>query len=307
MLIGCTNVNESNREQYLAIPLSETIDEETPCSLELTFGRSATTKALVETTEFPYNSSVGVSIMDYVGGIDRYIGQEYTNVKYTAGFAINNTRQWSTKTPIKLVRESGVLLSYYPYSEIPSTNYDTYTRNLIEVRASSSEQTDYMWGNPVIVDNKNYVVSITMQHALSAIRIFCNRGSYKGTGKITAVAFGGDCAATKGILDIANGQLYDLSGQGTMIAPAILAHTIKSYKQKISDVIVVPTPRTNGRVVVTLDGTDYPIEFDNLKLTPGEITCFFLTANEGEMSASDVTVENWSYSEPESGEIIMGI
>ena len=253
------------------------------------------TKAPVEDTVLPTGSSVGITVRDDYG---RYTGDDYTNIRYSSALSAG-VQVWETTSPVLLARETGTLFSYWPHSE------DEVDGKTITVAATSDVQTDYMWGLPVAVSKSNRTASITMQHALSAVRIYCKRGSYTGAGEITGVAFGGDCAATAGTLDLTCGALDDLSGQGTMIAPAITAKTITSSYQKVSDIIVVPTSGTNGKVVVTLDGSDYPIEFNTLDLNPGEMSEFYLTANDGELSAADITVGDWTYGDPEGDEIVV--
>ena len=276
-------------------PVEPGTNEDELLPLELNFGTSAMTKALVEDTVLPTGSSVGITIRDDYG---RYTGDDYTNIRYSSTLSAG-VQVWETTSPVLLARETGTLFSYWPHSE------DEVDGKTITVAATSDVQTDYMWGLPVAVSKSNRTASITMQHALSAVRIYCKRGSYTGAGKITGVAFGGDCAATAGILDLTCGALDDLSGQGTMIAPAITSKTITSSYQKVSDIIVVPTSGTNGKVVVTLDGTDYPIEFSTLDLNPGEMSEFYLTANDGELSATDITVGDWTYGDPEGDEIVV--
>ena len=274
-------------------PVEPGTNEDELLPLELNFGTSAMTKALVEDTVLPTGSSVGITVRDDYG---RYTGDDYTNIRYSSALSAG-VQVWETTSPVLLARETGTLFSYWPHSE------DEVDGKTITVAATSDVQTDYMWGLPVAVSKSNRTASITMQHALSAVRIYCKRGSYTGAGEITGVAFGGDCAATAGTLDLTCGALDDLSGQGTMIAPAITSKTITSSYQKVSDIIVVPTSGTNGKVVVTLDGSDYPIEFSTLDLNPGEMSEFYLTANDGELSATDITVGDWTYGDPEGSEI----
>ena len=276
-------------------PVEPGTNEDELLPLVLNFGTSAMTKALVEDTVLPTGSSVGITIRDDYG---RYTGDDYTNIRYSSALSAG-VQVWETTSPVLLARETGTLFSYWPHSE------DEVDGKTITVAATSDVQTDYMWGLPVAVSKSNRTASITMQHALSAVRIYCKRGSYTGAGEITGVAFGGDCAATAGILDLTCGALDDLSGQGTMIAPAITAKTITDSYQKVSDIIVVPASGTNGKVVVTLDGTDYPIEFSTLDLNPGEMSEFYLTANDGELSATDITVGDWTYGDPEGDEIVV--
>jgi len=276
-------------------PVEPGTNEDELLPLVLNFGTSAMTKALVEDTVLPTGSSVGITIRDDYG---RYTGDDYTNIRYSSALSAG-VQVWETTSPVLLARETGTLFSYWPHSE------DEVDGKTITITATSDIQTDYMWGLPVAVSKSNRTASITMQHALSAVRIYCKRGSYTGAGEITGVAFGGDCAATAGTLDLTCGALDDLSGQGTMIAPAITSKTITSSYQKVSDIIVVPTSGTNGKVVVTLDGSDYPIEFNTLDLNPGEMSEFYLTANDGELFASDVTVGDWTYGDKEGNEIVV--
>ena len=289
-LAACSEI----KTDYESIPVGPSYDDEC-LPLVLNFGTSSMTKSIIEDAVLPDGTSVGITVRDEKG---LYTGNDYTNIKYSSVLS-SGVQIWESSEPVMLGNAAGVVFSYWPYAK------GTGDGKTINVTATSDVQTDYMWGLPVAVSKSNRTASITMQHALSAVRIYCNRGSYTGAGQITAIAFGGDCAATAGTLDLTCGALGELSGQGTMIAPAITSKIITSSYQKVSDIIVVPTSSTYGKVVVTLDGTDYPIEFNALDLNPGQITEFYLTANNGELFASDVTVGDWTYGDAEGNEIVV--
>jgi hypothetical protein len=159
-----------------------------------------------------------------------------------------------------------------------------------------------MWGNPVNVSKGNHVANITMKHALAVVRVTFVRGTYSGDGIVSKVSFSGGCAASIAALDITNGTLSNFIGQGAAISPAISKKTLSSTSQK-ADIIVIPTQETDGKITMTIDGKDYVLEFGDIELHQGEITQFHLTVNDGQLSLSDITVSEWTYSNVDPAEI----
>jgi hypothetical protein len=141
-----------------------------------------------------------------------------------------------------------------------------------------------------------------MKHALAAVKISYVRGTYTGAGKVTKVSFGGDCIGTAAYLDATDGSIFNITGKGGTVAPAMTAKTLTSSMQE-SEIIVIPSGATTGKVVITIDNTDYTLEFGDITLRQGEITQFHLTVNSGELSLSDITVSEWTYGESQSTSI----
>ena len=262
------------------------IEEETLVPLELELATHTVTRAIVEGTTLPTASSVGITVRDSYGA---YAGEEYTNIKYTSK-EVSGSDVWECDSPIMLSPQTGVLYSYYPYAEACSDI------SAISIRANSTVQTDFMWGTPVSVSKDNRHASIKMNHALAAVRITYVRGTYSGTGTVSKVSFGGNCIAVAGTLDATDGSLSNFAGKGTMLTPPQIATTLSSSLQEF-ELLVIPTGEKQGKVVITIDGKDYTLEFGDIDLRQGHMTQFHLTVNDGELSLSDITVSEWTYGE----------
>ncbi len=261
-------------------------------ALELSMSTATLTKGLVKDTHLPNGSSVGITIKDTQG---YYSGELYNNVVYTSRND-NGQQVWEAESPILLSSEMGTLFAFYPFSEA----FDQISS--IPLRATSVTQVDCMYGVPVTVNKDKRNATIVMKHALAAVKISYVRGTYTGAGKVTKVSFGGDCIGTAAYLDATDGSIFNITGKGGTVGPAMLAKTLSSTIQE-SEIIVIPSGATTGKVVITIDGTDYTLEFGDIILRQGEITQFHLTVNSGELSLSDITVSEWTYGETQNTSI----
>ena len=267
-------------------------DQEEMVPMELTMSTGIPTKALVKGTRLPDPSSVGITVRDSYGA---YTGEAYTNVQYTSRDE-SGKQVWESDSPVLLSMQSGTVYSYYPYAEA----FTDITN--IPIRANSTVQTDFMWGTPVSASMDNRSASIVLNHALAAVKITFVRGTYSGDGKVTGVSFGGSCIATVGYLNATDGTLSNLLGKGLMIAPEFTETTLSSTLQE-TEILVIPTGESQGKIVITIDGMDFTLEFNDIALSQGEVTQFHLTVNDGELALSDITVKEWTYTESETAEI----
>ena len=270
--------------------IPEEIDQQE--ELVLNMSTETITKAIIERSRLPDNSSVGLFITDDSGF---YEPAGYKNIKYTSR-SEGGAQVWESENPIYLSDKDATLYSYYPHLA------SLTSMNLLPVTASSTVQVDYMWGNPVNVSKGNRIANITMKHALAVVRVTFVRGTYSGDGIVSKISFSGGCAASIAALDITNGTLSNFIGQGAAISPAISKKTLSSTSQK-ADIIVIPTQETDGKITMTIDGKDYFLEFGDIELHQGEITQFHLTVNDGQLSLSDITVSEWTYSNVDPAEI----
>ena len=254
--------------------------------LEISMSTAELTKGLIKDTRLPDGSSVGITIKDDYGV---YTGELFTNVKYTAQQESGN-QVWSSDSPVMLSSETGTAYAYYPYAEACTDI------TAISIRANSTVQTDFMWGIPVSVSKDNRKATLVMKHALAAVRITYVRGTYSGTGNVSKVSFGGNCIAVAGTLDATDGSISNLAGKGTMLTPPQIATTLSSTLQEL-ELIVIPSGEKQGKIVITIDGKDYTLEFEDIDLRQGQITQFHLTVNDGELSLSDITVSEWTYAD----------
>ena len=264
----------------------EPIPSDPAVPLEISMSTAELTKGLIKDTKLPDGSSVGITIKDDYGV---YTGELFTNVKYTAEMESGN-QVWSSDSPVMLTSETGTLFSYYPYAEA-CTDITAFS-----IRANSTVQTDFMWGIPVSVSKDNRKATLVMKHALAAVRITYVRGTYSGTGNVSKVSFGGNCIAVAGTLDATDGSISNLAGKGTMLTPPQITTTLSSTLQEF-ELIVIPRGEKQGKIVITIDGKDYTLEFGDIDLHQGQITQFHLTVNDGELSLSDITVSEWTYAD----------
>lgn len=267
----------------------EPIPSDPAVPLEISMSTAELTKGLIKDTKLPDGSSVGITIKDDYGV---YTGELFTNVKYTANQESGN-QVWSSESPILLSSEMGTLFAFYPFSEA----FDQISS--IPLKATSVTQVDCMYGVPVTVNKDKRNATIVMKHALAAVKISYVRGTYTGAGKVTKVSFGGDCIGTAAYLDATDGSIFNITGKGGTVAPAMTAKTL-TFSIQESEIIVIPSGATTGKVVITIDGTDYTLEFGDIILRQGEITQFHLTVNSGELSLSDITVSEWTYGETQN-------
>ena len=266
--------------------------QEAPAPLVLKMNTAAPTKALIKDSRLPDPSIVGITVRDPYGA---YTGVDYTNVKYTSRDD-NGAQVWESDSPVMLSTQSGTVYSYYPYAD------GIKDITSIPVRANSTVQTDFLWGTPVSASRDNRTASIILNHALAAVKISFARGTYSGTGNVTNVSFGGDCIASVANLDATDGSLFDLTGKGVSIEPPFTARTLSSTPQE-TEILVIPTGNTKGKIVITIDGEEFTLEFNDIALNQGEITQFYLTVNDGELSLSDITVSEWTYGDSKSTEV----
>ena len=269
-----------------------TVQAEEKVPIELSFSTGTATKGLITGSRLPDPSSVGITIRDSYG---YYQGSDYTNIEYSSHDE-SGVQIWESESPIMLSSMSGTAYAYYPY-------YSSITDiTAIPVIASSAVQIDWLWGAPVSVSKDNRAATIGLRHALAAVKVSFARGTYSGAGRITAVSFGGSCAATKATLNATDGSLTSISGAGTVIAPSFATKVLSSSSQE-ADIIVIPTSDTDGKITITIDGNEYSLEFGDIQLNPGEITQFHLTVNDGELTLSDISVSEWTYTQADTAEI----
>lgn len=268
------------------------ITQQEPTPLELMLNTAHPTKGLIKESRLPDPSMVGITVRDPYGA---YTGEGYTNVKYTSRDD-NGAQVWESDSPVMLSTQSGTVYSYYPYAD-GITDITS-----IPVRANSTVQTDFLWGTPVSASRDNRTASIILNHALAAVKISFARGTYSGTGNVTNVTFGGDCIATVGYLDATDGSLSNLIGKGVSIEPPFTATTLSSTPKE-TEILVIPTGDPKGKIVITIDGEEFTLEFNDIALNQGEITQFYLTVNDGELSLSDITVSEWTYGDSKNTEV----
>lgn len=245
-------------------------------------------RGVIESASFPSASELGVTFLNANG--TAYDGKSYTNIKATAA-GTGNTQTWSLASKVLLSGTSGTLYAYYPYS---SSVTDVAA---VPVSASSSNQTDYMYATPVTgLHDGNPKASVTMRHALAAVRISLVKGTYTGAGQVTAVSVKGNGMATSATLNAKTGGLSACSGMGTNVKVNKTMSLSATAQQ--TDIIFVPVSTVTDSPVftVTVDGKDYSVTGSAVKFEQNNIYSYTLTVNSKAMGVSDVNIGKWNYS-----------
>ena len=264
----------------------ETLENEYQAmSLGINVTTAVETKGLVRGTKLPDGSSIGIFVTDKSGVT--YDGQTFENVKYTASGS-ESSQTWSSETSIMLSNNQAVLASYYPYSE------DVTDVKAIPVKATSDIQTDWMWSQPVTgLYNKNTTATITMKHALTAVRLSVQKGKYEGSVEVTSVGFSSEGAATEALLDATNGTLSSISGQGTQFV--VNETFVPSSTKKSFDIITVPAGVSAPMVVeLTVNGSKMTALGKSVLLEAGNIYEYTISVDgTNGASINAVGVEPW--------------
>lgn len=265
-----------------------TIDDSDAASLELSVTMSQTqTKGLMTGTTFPDGSEIGIALCEENG--KPYDNLPYSNVRFCAE-GTGNSQQWTPETDVMLSTTKASLYAYYPYSS------DITDIASIRIKADSDTQTDWMYAVPVTeMNNRSNKASVNMRHALSAVRLSLKRGSYTGTGNVTAVSMHGNNMATEGRLDAKTGKISSITGTGTAISPQISPIVLTSAFQDI-DIIAVPTgSATSAEMKIVIDGTEFTLETSSFNLEQGKIAVFEATVDNSSINLSSVKIRDWTY------------
>ncbi|MGM9798612.1 MAG: fimbrillin family protein [Parabacteroides sp.] len=251
------------------------------------------TKGLITSTYLPTSSKIGVFVTNTSGG--DYDGHSYKNIAFTAnGSDANQT--WNGSS-IALSMNVGKCYAYYPYS--------SSVTDMTNIPVSTSGQDDYMYATPATVNANNTTASLKMKHALSAVRFMIKKGTYAGTGQVTAVSVKSSALGTSGTLNAVTGEVTSVSGKGSTIS---VSKSLKlSTATQDVDVIVVPTGSTSDLTLsVTLDGTTYSTVVSGATVTKANCNKYTLTVNQGELALSGIKIGGWGYNDSGAPLITVG-
>ena len=242
-------------------------------------------KSLITGTSLSSGTQIGVSVYGEEGG--RYDGITYSNIRFTAD-GNGNSQSWKPDDDIMLSSSKAVLYAYYPYSD------KVTDISRIPVEATSGNQTDYMYADPVTgINNHNPEAAVLLKHALAAVRISLTRGTYTGKGIITGISIAGNNMATSGILDGKNGNISSLNGTGTVISPYISPVTL-SHDAVEFDMLAIPTGRQSSiNIDITMDGEIFSTETDALTLSQGRVAVIDISINNSSVTVVPVKVREW--------------
>ena len=265
-----------------------------PLQVSVNAQGTQSSRAIIHGEYLPDQSSIGISLFTPDGA--DYDNQSYFNVKYTAS-GEGESQSWAAQgTTPSISANPAFLAAYYPWS-------DDEDLDLTAMPVEIASQTDYMWAaiNDGIT-NANPKVNITMQHALTAIRVNLVLGNYTGDAAVSEISVKSPGLASAGTLNIANGELDNISGQGDEFALTTEFELVSSGIA--TDVLFVPDASvTEGSTTVsaTIGGKKYTasISFDEAYLQ-GYIYTYTLTLNNSGFEVTKVNVTPWEPGNDES-------
>ena len=243
------------------------------------------TKALVTETTLPDAAQIGTFLHNSEGAL--YDALPYGNVKFTA-FGTGALQSWAPDTDVMLSATQGTLYGYYPYSASAT--------DLTAVAVEAASQTDYMWATPVSgLDNKNSSATLTMNHALTAVRLKVVRGDYAGAGLVTAASVQSNALATAATMNIADGALASVTGAGEVIAPALSQFTLSASEQAV-EFIAVPVDGASEALTIEMvvDGQTLVVEASATDYPQAAIAEYGVTVNGTGLALTQVTVTPWT-------------
>lgn len=267
-------------------------------SADVSMIAEAETRALKTGTTFADGDIIGVTLVKN-SDAGSYDGQDYNNIPYTLAVTSGPVYTWSTAADVLLSSTVGKVTAYYPYNSAAA--YDDYTA--IPVEAAS--KTDYMWGGwSGTVTNASPAATLTMNHALSAVRVNVVRGTYPGTGSMTALSVTSNRLATAATMNASTGALSSKTGKGGALSWTGTETLASGVSPAATTIDLTAVPETDASTAitfsVTLDGNSYTATANFLTgetpitVTAGNIYVFTLTVNGTDLEVSSVTVTDWT-------------
>lgn len=257
-----------------------------PLTLSVMASDGIVTRGIITGTSLDEGAEIGLTLCDI--SEKTYQGMKYVNISYKASGS-SSGQTWSSDSPLMVSNTPGTVYGYYPYSE------EVTSLEEISIEATSSVQTDWMYATSVSgLTKDNAKAEIILNHALSAVRLSLKRGSYSGTGQVTAASVSGEAIPTAASLDARTGKLSSFSGQGTIISPKTEAFTLSGTATEI-DIIAIPSDNAaDMNVKLTIDGKEFTAVIPDVTLEQGKITCCEISVNDGEVYITDVAVQAWT-------------
>ena len=277
MLAACTQLPD---------PVGITSEDGSPIVVSVTASDGLQTRGIITGTTLDDGSRIGLSLCDVSG--TTYQGIIYENICYTASGS-GSSQKWDTESPILVANTPGTLYGYYPYSE------SVTDIKKINITADSNNQTDYLWATPVTnITKANADAAVVMNHALAAIRLSVSRGTYSGTGRVTAASISGADIATSAVLNARTGGLSSYKGYSTAISPTITAFTLSQAASAI-DILAIPCGNStvNLKVTLTIDGNVYETSIPSAVVKQGNMTECKISVNDGQVYVTSVNVTAW--------------
>lgn len=239
------------------------------------------TKAMVSGTALPNGSNIGLRVVD--SGNSTYNGVSYNNKKYSY-----NGSAWSTTNKLYLSTTSANIYAYYPYQD--GTDMTT-------IPLDPASGNDYMYSASSTASISSPQVTLNMKHALAQVEITLQKGSYTGTGSVTALTWSSASAGTGGTLN-AIARTVTASGAGTSFNSTISSSAPQSISTRSThNFIVVPSGSAAAPTFnVTMDGKTFTVNGASVNFVGGTKYTYTLQMDGKALTVSNVTVTNWASS-----------
>ena len=251
--------------------------------LSISVSTEEPTRGMITESMLPDGSEMGLGLFDSDGNV--YMGKRYEHI-YAVAENTEDGQIWKINNTVFLGESEATLYAYYPYSKY------SYDIRDIRVETNSYEQADFMYGGPytgLTADNRH--VNIHLKHALGAVRVCTRRGSYDGSGAVRSLGVGGNAVTTGGRFDVTQGKFTSYDVGGTIYPTSTFQ---LSDEPNVQDVLLVPID-TPGDLRITMTVDDHILEttVPNFLLEPGKISQVEVLVNWGELTVTDVTVQQW--------------
>lgn len=241
-------------------------------------------KSVISGDEFPEGSGIGLSLFKDSGAEEPY---GTGNVRYALGES-----GWTADQPIVMSDgTAGYLYGYYPYAA---------GTDIREIAVSSSVGGDdvmYAAQQDPVEPAEASSVKLTMKHALSFIGVKVRKGSYIGSGQLTALSLEGDGIACSGTLDAVTGVITPGSTETFACSPDVGIDAAG----KVFECLIVPAVVSDARQTVTfgctIDGVkkSLKLEGDNgVKVASGIASTITITVNDNGLEVSSGTLPGFS-------------
>lgn len=278
MLAACDSIPEPDTSQT---------EGRSPLEISVTAADGIGTRSIITGTVLGNGSEIGLSFYDASG--DTYKNIPYENIRYRASQSASS-QTWDSDEPIYVADIPGTLYGYYPFAESVTDICS------ILISTDSEDQTDYLYAVPVSgITKARNTAEVTMKHALAAVRLSVARGSYSGTGVLTAASVSGEEIATSAVLNATTGKITSPEGFGVAVSPTLEAITL-TQEPSFIDILTIPSDDavSEMKVTLTIDGARYEIIVKDAALKQGIMTEYGIIVNDGEVSITSVTVTAWT-------------
>ena len=251
----------------------------------------AESRAIIDGGYLPDGASIGVTLTAEDG--TAYDGQVFTNLQYTAA-GEGSAQAWSSATPASLSITAGKVIAYYPY-------YGGDDFDLKAVPVETASQTDYMYAKPVTgINMVSPAANLTMQHAMTDIRINVKKGTYTGTGEVTKITAKAPAFATSATMDVETGVFANVSGGGAQFVQE-LAGTAISSGNVVHDFLIVPDVKSRSgevSIFVIIDGKKFAVTVPYTEsFQQGFAYTYNLTLDNAALTLDGVSVAKWGVKE----------